>query len=471
MSDERAAQGQESADRGELAERTFIDMLRWWLSRTGAPTPSQLFPDSQKVDIKVTIPSLWSGVENIETNWQIKSTARRPQDVVHPLLQCRCYKYRMPPRQIETLREYARSSTNLYVALAIQRDQDIRSADLYGFPPSERFEWLAVDIKQQLESPNFDRSAIYFPVHNQLNLATFSLLWGAKWVQNFFAPLRSTAVLQLPDLSATIPRIFTNSGRLDDRLIQDWNFLLRDMPKYRPELDDDLFKQINFRLGLGNALGIIRSEISAAAGRLDQIRNYCPEALYGTTNLWLFARTYRQFMETTADVGQATQNFVNQRLLPLSHDDPEEVPRILRCALWHVAIVYTLLGTEVRIVMKPQQHAGDDHSHYGGGIGYFPWISLTPDQAYWMIENDTSTASGDHIDFLNTHEQNVYMTVPTSLSQIARLIGIDMDQLRLPARAPVHLFPPESIFLRYPHELFGIGRFRALGLANSNPRL
>lgn len=462
MSVERESQGQESADRGELAERTFADMLRWWLSGTGAHAPSQLLPDSQKVDIKITIPSLWAGVENIDTNWQIKATSRRPPDTVHLGLGCRCLKFRMSKRDIQALRDYARSYPNLYVALAIQRDPDMRTADLYSLPPSERFDWFVVDAKQQLEAPNEGGSAIYFPTQNQLNMAMFSLLWGANWVANFFAPLCTSSVVGVAGLSSMIPRVFNTVGRLDDQLLRNWNLLLRDLPKYRPELDDELFKKINFRLGLGNAVGIIRKEMYTAAGRLEQIRNYCPEALYGTTNLWLFSRIYRQFMDTTSDVADGVPDFVNQRLLPLGEEDPDRVPRMLRCALWHVAIVYTLLGVEVRIIMKPPNHFGEDHSYYGGGIGYLPWASLTPDQAYWMVENDTSTTLGEHIDFLNAHVSNVYMTTPTNLSNVAQLLGMDASQLHLPSRCPVQLFPPESIFLRYPHELFGPGRYRAI---------
>ena len=99
-------------------------------------------------------------------------------------------------------------------------------------------------------------------------------------------------------------------------------------------------------------------------------------------------------MDTSSDVADSMPDFVNQRLLPLRDEDPEDVPRILRCALWHVAIIYTILGAEVRIIMKPPHHAGEDHSHYGGGIGYFPWISLTADQAHWMIEHDASNSVG-----------------------------------------------------------------------------
>jgi hypothetical protein len=465
MNADRELLGRDSADRGEAAERTFIDILQWWLSRTGASSPARLVPDSQKVDVKVTIPALWAGVEDIETNWQIKAARRRPPEVVNPLMMTRCYKYTISKQQMIGLRDYARSLNSLYVALGIQKDEDIRSADLYALPPFERFDWYIVDVKQQLDAGLPEESSIYIPVQNHLNLATFSLMWGANWVERFFRPLMNPQVMQIPSLMSMIPRIYTESGRLDDKLLTDWNFLLRDMPKYRKEMDDDLFKKINFRLGLGNALGIIRSEVYSVAGKLDQIRNYCPEALYGTANLWLFARTYRQFMETAADVSAAMPNFINQRLLPLSHDDPNDVPRILKCALWHVGIVYTMLGTEVRVVTKPAAHAGEDHSHYGGGIGYFPWISLTPDQAYWMIENDSSTGSGDHIDFLNEQEKNAYMRIPSTRSTIANLIGVDTDQLKLPSRCPVHMFPTESIFLRYPYELFGPGIYRATSMS------
>ncbi|MFI5848208.1 hypothetical protein ACIA8B_02815 [Micromonospora chalcea] len=340
------------------------------------------------------------------------------------------------------------------MALAVQRRQVSPPTEMLNDPPVERFDWYVVDARQQLDGEDRDREYLYFPRQNRLNLATFSLLWGGLWVRTFFDPLGSQQLLAVPGLWTAVPRVFRTDGLLDDDLLRDWNFLLRDLPKYRGQLDDQVFKEVNFRLGLGNALGIIRSQLYAAAGSLDAIRSYCPEALYGTANLWLFARTYRQFMDTSYDVAHGAKEFNSQRLLPLTAPNPDDVPRILRCALWHVGLIYSLLDTEVKIILRPDHDAGEDHSYYGGGIGYFPWISLTDDQAHWMVERDAAATSGDHLDFLNEQASRPYFEYWQGVSEMARLLKVDGRELLLPDEPPVQMFPAESTFLRHPRELF-----------------
>jgi len=464
MTVDRSQLGRDSSERGHVAERTFNDMISWWLSGTNAAPSSQLIPDAHKIDWKVTIPSLWREVEDIETNWQIKATATRlPGSDKNPL-GCPCFRFRMNKNDLRTLCDFSRSNQTQFLAIASQRDPSVRPADLLELPPFERFDWHVLDLKQYFQHNSPDEvSAIYVPVHNMLNLATFSLLWGAHWVRRFFLPLSTPRVLQVPDLAAHIKTAFSEKSVAEDLAkVQSWDFLTKELPKYRRDLDDHLFRQVNFRLGLGSALGIIRSLLWSAAGNLNLVRNYCPEALYGTTNLWLFSRIYRQFMETAAVIGQANPDFRNQRLLPLNADVPEDVPRILRCALWHVTICYGLLNTDVRIVMRPPVGAGDDHSHYGGGIGYFPWISLTPDQANWMVDTESAGTTHTHIDFLDQHQNNVYISLPRTIIDIAYLLKIDQNQLQLPMKCPTMLFPPEDEFLRYPHDLFSPSRYSIL---------
>jgi hypothetical protein len=159
-------------------------------------------------------------------------------------------------------------------------------------------------------------------------------------------------------------------------------------------------------------------------------------------------------METSHNLAHGASNFDNQRLLPLAMSDAEKVPRILRCALWHVGLIYSRLGADVRIVLRPDSDAGQDHSHYGGGIGYFPWISLTGDEAHWMVEHDMAATSGDHLDFLNEQAARPYFVYDQGVGEIARLLKVESVELQLPDKPPVQMFPEESRFIRHPRELF-----------------
>jgi hypothetical protein len=142
-------------------------------------------------------------------------------------------------------------------------------------------------------------------------------------------------------------------------------------------------------------------------------------------------------------------------LLPLPGPDTEISPLVKSC-LWHVALQYAALGVEVKLIYKPDSDAGDDHSYYGGGIGYFPWISLSDDGASWMIKNSLSAANGQHLDFLHQHAKSEYLSLGgRTLFGVAETLGLDPEDLRTAETCPEHLFPPEGLFLRYPSRIFG----------------
>ncbi|MFI9583130.1 hypothetical protein ACIHCQ_15075 [Streptomyces sp. NPDC052236] len=450
-----AITGQDAEQRGHIAERTFHDMLDWWTTGSGAPQVSHVIPDTQKVDLRVTVPSLWKDSENITLEWQIKSTSRL-EFVDNSSLGGRCIKLRIKRRDLQSLFEFSRSGSPLMLALAVQKNTAQRPADLLMVSPFERFHWWGLDLSQYFARTDWraNSEAIYIPVQNTLNLATFSLLWGSRWVADYFATLSSPELLMVPDLSQLIPDFFHPQRSVDQIGESGWSLLETKLPRLRGEFDPPMFQKISFQTGLAAGLSVIRHRMYEASDCLDVVRNYCPESLFGTANLWLFSSCYHHFMRTSGEIGRGRSDYFSQRLLPLPAEDIRDVPLIMLATLWHVLRVYRKLHTEVRLVQPPSTNAGDDYSYYGGGIGYFPWLALSGDRANWAIEIGSTHALADNLDFINAREKESWIDSGQTEADAARIFHTPQEQLTLPASCPQFLFPRQSLFVRYPQELF-----------------
>lgn len=428
-----------------------------WLANAGSSHVSSVLPDTQKIDYLVRISSLWSAADHVELKWQIKSTDKeRTRWVENSPLGCPSLRVELGRKAIEGLHG-ACASGHLLLALAVQHDSSVPAYDLMYLSPMERFDWYVLDLSEYFRAVRWKNHAdtLYVPVHNRLNLATFSLLWSAHWVRNYFQVLATPELLAVPALVADIGTVFDEQKSLEFVRNHGWSFLQTRLPQYQSEFDEEDFSKINFRTGLAGALGIIRERLYDASGCVDVVRNYCPESLYGTANLWLFSTCYHHFMKATYDIGEGRVDFFSERLLPISNPDARLVPRILLTALWHVALRYRALGTNVRLVTPPEVDAGSDYSYYGGGIGYFPWISLASDSANWEVDIGTTKAMADNIDFLESRAQETQFTpADGGCAEVARLFGVREADLCLPDRPPVLMFPRENLFLRHPVELF-----------------
>ncbi|WP_411080422.1 hypothetical protein [Streptomyces sp. cmx-18-6] len=428
-----------------------------WLANATPFQVSVMQPDTQKIDYVVRIPSLWSAADQVELRWQVKSTDRERAGLVEDgPLGCASYRYRLGLKAVEGLYEASRSG-NLLLALAVQRDSGVPAHDLMYLPPAERFDWYVVDLNEYFRAVDWRHQGgvIYIPEQNRLNLATFSLLWSAHWVAGFFSVLASPDVIHVPDLVVDIGTVFNEKSSLEFVRRHEWDFLQSRLPQYRKEFDPEEFAKINFRTGMAGALGIIRERMYDAADCLDLVRNYCPESLFGTANLWLFSTCYHHFMKATCDIGRGREEFVSERLLPLPSADVRSAPRVLLVALWHVMMRYRALGTSVRLVTPPDEGAGADYSYYGGGIGYFPWFSLADNSANWEIDVCSTRTMSDNMDFLEERSQEAQLTFAEGgRREAARVFGVREWDLVLPDRVPVLLFPRETVFLRHPVELF-----------------
>lgn len=456
----------ERAERlGQIGERTFGDQLLFWTAGTHAPAPSSLVPDSQKVDWQMIVPSLWYDVEQIPFRWQVKATAH-PRVVTHGGVPC--FRIRLEARDVAALRESARYSPTLLLAYGVVRYPVSRPEDLLSLPPLERFDWYAIDLEHYFRSDE-GASDVYVPIANRLNLATFSLLWAGHWVARFFAPLYDEQLTASSTLGRYRDAILLEDQRILNRIRSlGWDFHTTELPRHEADFDPEFFRRVNFRLGLGAAFTFIRDELRQNAGRLTQIRTYCPEALFGTANLWLFAAVYHRFMEASRAVATGSRDFVNQRLLPIDVD-LEELPPMVLANLWHVVLLYRVLGADVRIVRIDPGVAGEDHSYYGGGIGYFPWVSLSSDQTRWEVMAERRGSIAEHIDFLVSALDNEVIGPRQGVTDIDAVIGPG-SQLELPAGCPRMLFPAQTVYLEYPLALFDRRRVTAAMLGGPSHR-
>lgn len=406
--------------------------------------------------VHANCPSLWVDVPPIEMTFVVFAQDATRNEV-RPVagLADECLIVHGSASAIDSLSDYVEETSHVYFVAAVPRQSHTSPAALNDLPPQERFEWLALDGAQLMRSGVTINDHIAFPVENRWNLAQFSLLWSARWVESFFSPLTDPLVSEIVELRNLKDRVFPDDPTRRYGHNRGWRTLTDDLPSFAPHLEPELFRQVNFRLGLGIALDLIYDQMQTAAGNLDQIRNYCPESLFGTANLWLFSRIYRRFMDQSARVGGGMRGFLNQRLLPISYHEVGSAPRLFLSALWHVVVAYRVLGADVRLVDGPVEHAGEDHSYYGGGIGYFPWISMTADQANWEIGNETKGDMSLHLDFLNDHENRTVLGSHFAERDVSELFGIPLSQLLLPHRPPALLFPPESPYVQYPLSLWG----------------
>jgi hypothetical protein len=449
MTTKRTSQGFQSQELGSIAEETFNDLIMIWLANTHASAPSRLAPDSQKIDFVVELPSLWQSMSSIKTFWQIKSSAQHIKKHEHSEFGSKCFHLKLSNKTIKSLKESARQHDHFYLAFAHNFRNEQPSA-LRQRPPQERFEWYCIDFSQNLLSDQ-EENYIVIPVQNKLNLSTFSLLWSSLWVDKFHNSLYTKAIIEVPDLGDIVRLAYPRKG---DPIfnIKNKNSLEKLLMRCERKLGADEYSKVSLQLGIGCTLEAINKKLSSVSS-LDTIQTYCPESLNGMANLWLFSRSYRKFMRVSGSVVSTNNCDNNLRILPLP-DKPENISGLFKVCLWHIVLLYSSLNVKVRIIYRPSLYAGQDHSYYGGGIGYFPWLSMSSDGKTWMIENSVEATNGQHRDFIYEHMNNFCIDPYNDEWAIARNFKLSQKDLRTAPECPKRLFPKEDRFVEYPYNIF-----------------
>ncbi len=444
----------ESTTMSEMAQTTFRDLVTAWInSPTDTTGPGSVdIPVSHVV--ATTLPAQWGDVDSIRLNFLVFAAASSNPETDLETGEL-CFRYRLSDREAKTLREYVDTSPRAYFVLAVPKQPRARTADLLYLGPSDRFRFYAVDLVQYYRAHTQDD--LFVPVQNRVNLALFSLIWAARWVEHFFAPLSLPSVRERRALQETIDLVFNAKPDLNAIRLRGWDALVKNVPDAKGYLDPEDHRRVEFRLGMGAAMQLINDQMisSVTEGHLFSVRTYCPEALFGTANLWLFSRTYHQFMDTTADFqrGRPEVEFDNQRLLPAAQDLTEG-SRLYAATLWHTMMLYRLRRARVSIVAMPAESGHEDHGFYGGGIGDFMWIALDERTGGWVKDQAKASVQSDHEEFINENERNVLAGAELSDKDYAGQSGMSLDDLTLDGKAPSLLFPRDDAFLETPLQLW-----------------
>jgi hypothetical protein len=432
----------ESADElGAIAHSTFKDLMTAW-THPERPELSELLPDRQKVDWTQSVPS-YSQHPRLQFDWQIKAR-RSVRMVTSQFLEARCYRLDLTERYIADLRTRTGPGKYFFLVLAIPVESSASLADL---PPSERFNFYCVDLGQFFAyAGKCTLKAIDVPVQNRLSLPLWSLIWSGCWVREFLRPLANVPI-EVPQRIQLLHRSFSTDlkkvGATASSLLDATDSDLRILEE---RLGRDSYQKYAGALALVGSLRAVTASI-ASRGGIAEILNYCPESLAGTVNLWLFSRTYHEFMTTSATVG-----LLNTRLFPVQHS-LESLPRFFVAALFHARTLYRALKVEVKVVKMLEVNGGSDFSWYGGSLVEFPWITIDPASHEMSLNRSRLSSNAYDLDVIKVAQQDV-------LADKGVLPGwfgpCSLADLRLEIKMPICLFPPEDHLLRHPAELWDL---------------
>jgi hypothetical protein len=437
-----------------IAERTFKDLLASWIGPK-YPGPSRIDSDLQKIDITHRMPSLSRDLGHLPFRWQIMAQSKTPREIDSHLLGCPCFRLDVGKSYIRDLIDLSLHSPTFYLALAIENwPGDLSLPDR---PPADRFRWYVIDLKQYCRKLDWGDPPSYIdiPTHNRLNLLLFSLIWAGNWVSSYFAPLH----IEISDKPAAVSRL-VDSFRIEIDKVGTLTstYLTEAVPSLEAlsnVLDRNTFNEYTSRLAIVGSLRGVSAMLHASRGA-DLIETYSPEALAGSANLWLFSRSYHEFMRVTQIIGRK-----NKRLLPVAYGNLVSIPRFFLGTLFNVRTFYRILGAEVHLVRVLKEEGNYDHAYYSGAIGSFRWVQVDSDGHITLNHNHLSARPSD-LELLRLAEEGLLVGSSPSLSRSGEYGNLRLEDLCLGPIKPVCLFPQEDHLLEHPSELWSSRRYSVL---------
>ncbi len=449
--------GQEQ-DYRSLAEQSFVNNVNRWM---GYPINAmKLSPDIELVDLCVAMPSLLKDQldlvpEHLSFEYQIRYTMISP-----PLTNVRingrevlALQTNIGRKEVQLLRQRSVSVDKpLFLAYGVSAKQSVKGL-LIDIHPCEAYQWYALDLSQYFKVVPEDCEELLIPVANRLNLLSFALLWASHWVQSFYRPLTESRSSASFDLNMFTERVYANPLFHISR--EEVAVVCRELETSIPQMLNSLEasdierRRITNALGFGVSLGDICMKVRSA-GSLEEISTYCPESLYGTASLWLFSRSYWNFMELSARVVTPQGENGNQRWLPV-RPNLGDTPRLLWVLLLCVVRLYEYLRVKVAVVRPlADDNLGQDRSVYGGNIGHLPYMSLSDAGLAWTREVLLKGDLSEHRDFFAQAQHNVVLGSQVPLSNIPALGGLADSELQPSGEPPSLLFAKESPFVKHP---------------------
>ncbi|HET8863725.1 MAG TPA: hypothetical protein VFM94_10805 [Solirubrobacterales bacterium] len=425
----------------QVARDSFGELLKSWL------TDEEMVLTLGAGTVYADISARWGTIGSIPFKVDVLAPEQAPR---HIEIDGRTYlAAQVGANQVKALRIAAESSELSYLALAVPLQSGYRREELYDFSPGERFSWWLICAQDYFESALAaqHRDQVLFPTQNAWNLSMCSLLWAARWVQQFYAPLTKPEVISQPILAEKISTVFTANPNPRRALEMGWDHLVKDLPSARGEVNEEIFRKVNLSLGLGAALQLICAQLER--GKQTQIRTYTPEALFGTISMWLFSRSYHQFMVLSGVKGVGRDLEANQRLMPILGDDPANSPRIHRAALWNVILLYRMCGVSVRVIPEPEK-PNSDRAYYGDSIGYWQWMAFDSAGGEWLIDQTDRDVQSGYRDFFLDKEGEALIDGGASEDTYSSICALKRETLALDTRKPQWLLPAENDFIEHP---------------------
>jgi hypothetical protein len=423
---------------------TMADLLKSWLG--GHDYVARRGPST----VVSILPSNWNAIAPVPLKIDIIASPHHPDTVT--LGENRYLSVPIGRKQVEVLREFSRAAPS-YIALAIPPNVGLAREQLYDLKPAERFDWWLIDAKAYFSSAeaSSDEGRVLFPCQNIWNLGLCAVLWASRWVEAFYRPLRLPELDSVPNLVDRINAVYTTDPKRALIMELGWQALNADLSKARDAIDDETFWRVSFGTGLGMAMQLVCGQLEdPQVSDQTEIRTYTPEALYGTVSLWMFSRSYHQFMQLAQAQKLGSSLTVNQRLLPIKGDDPALSSRLHRAALWHVLVLYRMCGVDIRVIPEPADRPGADRAHYGKNIGNYQWASLDADSADWVIDQGEPAVQDEHHQFFLDHAEEALAGRHTSEASFESLSQLVPRSLALSLVKPHWLLPPEDSFIEHP---------------------
>lgn len=425
----------------QVASDSFSELLKSWL------TDEEMVQTLGAGSVYADVSARWVMIGSIPFKVDVLAPAQATQQID---IDGQAYlAASVGADQVKALRIAAESSELSYLALAVPLHPGCRREELYDVPPGERFSWWLICSQDYFNSELAaqHRDEVLFPTQNVWNLSMCSLLWAARWVQQFYAPLTKPEVISQPVLAEKIGTVFTASPDPRRALEMGWDHLVKDLPSAGGDVSEEIFRKVNLSLGLGAALQLICAQLGQ--GKQTQIRTYTPEALFGTISMWLFSRSYHQFMTLSGVTGLGRDLEANQRLMPILGDDPVNSPRIHRAALWNVILLYRMCGVSVRVIPEPED-PNSDRAYYGDSIGYWQWMAFDSAGGEWLIDQTDREVQSGYRDFFLDKEGEALIDGATSEDTYSSICALKRETLALDTRKPRWLLPAENDFIEHP---------------------
>lgn len=426
---------------GAIAEQTLRDLLSTWYDLGDRLTKDH--PDLLGVDLRTVIPSSWGPSHSIAINWQVKARSSRipPDDAEQ---REKTIRVGLAEGEARSLALGQAGGDSLILALGIPRIDDVHELRLA--PAADRFSWFAIDINQYCKRREAESAAelkaVHVPSQNSLCLATASLLWGSIWYQKQMRRMGSSILEADPRLAETAAA-FMRDGQLESEVLES---LDREASYYVNALrgvDKSERQHLNFLFGTALTQANIIKLIWDSGGA-DSYRVYAVEGLGEGLNLWLFSRQVRGFLRWTI----RACNGEYRRLFPVGA--LHSLPRHIKCALWHAALVHRERGVELDFVEPLKEAERTDHLHVDR-LGGITTNVFDQDDSFRLSH---FAGSGQEDELLRTLEARSHTGHYIPDDELRQLLGLSAEETVLAVLPPRDLLAPEGSYLEHPFELW-----------------